>query len=299
MRTNTPMQLLLAMLALQCAAPLRAQVTHPLMRVRADTEIARLRQHAQVAPAVDAYDPVQIPAPLRRYFAYTGADRAVPARWARFRFTGEVRIPLTGDRQAVQRATPWMTAEGVQEMAMSVAGLGYVWDSRWRSPAGGVDVRDLYLDGETHVWAIRDDGRTLIDEQHGELARTYMIRFFAEATQSPTMLLPGKHLRWEAVDDTRARAVMRDHGVEARMVCSFDPEGALTECESEDRLLRYSGDVAERWIPARWVMTRSDYREQERLRLPTRMSVSWRLPGGEFEQLRAAVETVSFEVPGP
>lgn len=280
--------------------PLAAQVLDPKMRATVDAEIRALLEAGTAAAVVDAELPADLPAPVRAYLRYTGADRALPARFARFRFEGEVRLPILGDARGVERSTPWMRTQGMQYMAMSERGLGYVWDSRWlMGEDGRIDVRDLYLDGRTHVWAVRHDGRVMVDDEHGELGRTYMLRFFAEATQSPTMLRPGRHLRWEAVDDLHARAVVQDGALQARMLCSFDPDGALTRCESDDRMLRYNGDVRERWVSARWVMTRGDYLPVAGLRVPTRLSVSWLFPNGEYEQVRARTTVIDFDVLQP
>lgn len=282
------------LLAVTAAA---AQVEQPAMRARVDAELRELATLADAPPAVDTTALAQLPEPVRRYLAYTRLDPSRPARHAQVRFTGEVRLPQTGGRQGIETSTPWMTMRGTQTMALSARGLGYVWDTHWTSPRFAVDVRDRHVNGRTHIWAVREDGQVLIDEGDGAMARTYLIRFFAEATQAPAMLLPGPHLRWEAVDTGSARALMRDGAVTASMLCRFDTEGALTTCESDDRLLRLSGQVAERWVPARWVMTRGNYREMAGLRLPTSMSVRWVLPQGEFEQVRQTIETVRFDAP--
>lgn len=284
---------------LAAALPAIAAAMPSAMRQQVDAEIERLQAHAEHAPAVDTAALAHLPAPVRRYLAYTGADRTPPARVASYRFSGEVRIPLTGDRARVATATPWLPAKGQQVMALSSQGLGYVWDSRWQSPAGHIDVRDAYLDGQTHIWAIRVDGRVMMDERDPAIDRTYMVRFFAEATQSPTMLMPSSWLRWEPISDGAARAVLRHGATQASMDCHFEPDGALTRCESDDRLLRYSGDVPERWIAARWIMTRTDYQLLDGLRLPTRMTVHWRLGESEFEQVRARIESVAFTPPAP
>lgn len=280
------------------SATAAAGVTQPAMRERIDREIDDLIVVSRAAPAVDAHVLQTLPAPVRRYLAFTGADRAPAARFTRFRFEGEVRLPLLGSASGVTQSTPWMKTRGEQYMALSSQGLGYVWDSQWQQgPGTTIDVRDLYARGDTHVWAVRGDGRVLVDERHDEINRTYMIRFFAEATQSPTMLLPGRHLRWEAIDDTLARALVKDGALTASMVCRFDADGALTRCESDDRKLRFSGDVAQRWVDARWVMNRSDYKTFGALRVPTTMNVVWQLPDGDFEQVRAKTLSVDFDVP--
>lgn len=291
---------LLPLFAATLALSAHAQVAEPTMRAAVDAEIRSLMEAGRSNAVVDASLPADLPAPVRNYLRYTGADSARPARFARFRFEGEVRLPIQGDARSVERATPWMRTQGMQYMVLASGGLGYVWDSRWAmGDDARIDVRDLYFEGRTHVWAVRSDGRVLIDDRHGEIGRTYMLRLFAEATQSPTMLRPGRHLRWEPVDDRRARAVVRDGSLEARMVCDFEPGGALTRCESDDRMLRFNGDVRERWVNARWVMTRGDYREFGGLRVPTTMSVTWQLPGGDFEQVRARTTAIDFDVLQP
>ena len=40
----------------------------------------------------------------------------------------------------------------------------------------------------------------------GEVAQGELMRFFAEAAWYPTALLPSQGVRWQAVDDTSARA---------------------------------------------------------------------------------------------
>lgn len=294
-RPRDPLQPLAAALVLAAVSVgAAAQVEQPRMRARVDAELAQLC-HLARGPMDARLDIAALPPPLRRYVAYTGLDRQPwTVRHAQVRFSGEVRLPQTGGREGVASATPWMRMSGTQTMARSADGLGYVWDTHWANPRFGIDVRDRYVNGQTHIWAVRDDGTTLIDEGDADIAPTYLVRFFAEATQAPALLMPGTHLRWEPLDDARARAHMRDGAVEATMVCSFSPEGALTQCETGQRLLRFSGDVPERWVQATWRMERGEYRELGGLRLPTTMSVRWVFPSGEWEQVRARIDDVRF-----
>jgi hypothetical protein len=155
------------------------------MRERVDGELRQLAAMAAQPPDVDPPDLNRLPEPVRRYVAYTGLDRQPLARYARIRFTGEVRLPQTGGRERVDAATPWMAMTGSQTMALSKAGLGYVWDTRWTNPRFAVDVRDRYVNGQTHIWAVRDDGTVLIDEGDEAMAATYLIRFFAEGHPGP------------------------------------------------------------------------------------------------------------------
>lgn len=280
----------------QAAMPTQAGVVNPEMRARVDGEIAQLIEGSQAAPAVERSALSDLPAPVRRYFDYTGASKAAIARFTRFKFTGEVRLPLTGDASGVRSATPWMPLNGEQYMTASASHLGYVWDTTWtRGDVGLISVRDLYSRGDTHIWARQANGQDMVNERHHDINKTYMVRFFAEATQSPTMLLPSAYLRWEAVSDTQARMVVNDHGETAQLLCDFNAEGALTQCQSDDRMLRFSAQK-DKWFKAHWVMKRGDYQQFGELRVPSTLAVFWRFGDEEFAQVRARITEIDHNV---
>lgn len=286
------------------ASPAQAGVVDAAMRARVDAEIAALIVDSQAPAAAKPELLDGLPPPVRRYFAYTGADKAVPARFTRFRFTGEVRLPMTGDASGVKTATPWMPLEGEQYMTVSTTNLGYVWDTTWtRGDVGRISVRDLYTKGDTHIWARQANGQDMVDEGHHDINKTYMVRFFAEATQSPTMLLPSAYLRWEPVSDSQARMVVNDRGQSAQLLCDFATDGALTQCRSDDRMLRFSGQK-DKWFNARWVMKRGEYRTFGALRVPSTLEVGWQFPGDkssgkgpeDFAQVRARITEIDHDL---
>lgn len=294
-RRLVPLALLVLSLA-EPAAPARAGVVDPEMRTRVDAEITRLMADSQAPASARPESLATLPEPVRRYFKYTGADQAGVAQFTRFRFTGEVRLPLTGDASGVRTATPWMPLQGEQYMTATAANLGYVWDTTWtRGDVGLISVRDLYAGGDTHIWARQSNGQDMVNESDHDINKTYMVRFFAEATQSPTMLLPSQYLRWEAVSDSQARMVVNDRGETAQLLCDFSAEGALTQCQSDDRLLRFSAQK-DKWVKARWVMKRSDYRVSAGLRVPSVLEVIWRFGPDEFVQVRARVTEIDHNV---
>lgn len=291
------MPLLLSALALIAASSAAyAGVVDPEMRTRVDGEIAKLIADSQATAAAKPELLAGTPEPVRRYFAYTGADKQGVAHFTRFKFTGEVRLPLTGDATGVKTATPWMPLQGEQYMTATTANLAYVWDTTWtRGDVGKISVRDLYSNGDTHIWARQANGQDMVNEGHHDVNRTYMVRFFAEATQSPTMLLPSQYLRWEAVNDRQARMIVNDRGETAQLLCDFSAEGALTQCQSDDRMLRFSGQK-DKWFKAGWVMKRGEYKQFGELRVPSTLEVSWKFGDGEFAQVRARITDIDHNV---
>lgn len=63
-----------------------------------------------------------------------------------------------------------------------------------------------------------------------------------------------RYLAYTGAD--RAAPAASQGSTQASMDCHFESSGALTRCESDDRLPRYSADVPERWIAARRIMRR-------------------------------------------
>ena len=79
-----------ASLALALLAPWPSAAQSPVaaMRQQVDAEIATLQAHASQRAVVDPARLADLPPPVRRYFAYTGADRAPPTRLATQATTG-------------------------------------------------------------------------------------------------------------------------------------------------------------------------------------------------------------------
>jgi hypothetical protein len=89
---------------------------------------------------------------------------------------------------------------------------GFDWDARIRiAPAVSVFVHDAYVAGEGILDA-RIIGLWTLEHCRGtpETAQGELMRFLAEAPWYPTALLPTQGVRWDAIDDTSARATLTD-----------------------------------------------------------------------------------------
>ncbi|MBZ0300143.1 MAG: hypothetical protein K8J31_10395 [Anaerolineae bacterium] len=119
-----------------------------------------------------------------------------------------------------------------------------------------------------------------------------LIRDLAEMIWFPTAWVHNDRLRWEAVDATTARAILHDHGVEARVTFHFDADGDLRELESNSR---YQNETDAQ--PTRWWVTFGGYETFHGVRIPAQAEVSWEPESGRYAWWRGTITTIDYNIP--
>ena len=60
-----------------------------------------------------------------------------------------------------------------------------------------------------------------------EVAQGELMRFLVEAVWYPTALLPSQGVQWEAVDDTSAKATLKDGATTLTLLFRFNENGLI------------------------------------------------------------------------
>ena len=226
-----------------------------------------------------------LPDPAQRYFRFAIAPGTSLHTVA--------EIVMTGEFSLGSKDTPrYMPMRAEQVLA---APHGFVWKARvgdriWFSGADGA------ADGGSWscFWllGIVPVARTGNNADH---MRAAFGRYVAEAVfWTPAALLPGKHVRWEAIDESSARVIVTYSELEQAVDATVDAEGRLVKV------------VIQRWSNANPEKTfrsqpfggyLSDYRTFDGFRLPTSVEA-----GNHFETddyfafFKATVTDVRFPV---
>lgn len=251
-----------------------------------DADIRAVFAVAAERPAlpVTAEELAALPEPVRRYldFAFQGEPRRLRS----------LSVVQQGDfRRPGQTGWERMTAEqyvAATEPAFVFSGATQVL------PGVTARAMDAYVDGRMRMRAKVFSAITVMAEDGGALDRVSLMRFVIESALFPSALLPGEHLRWEAMDETRARAVVLAAGEAiGAYVVTFDPaSGALVRMESEAE-----GDpaTAGRFHGAGEVVERSDYRAVEGVMVPHRFTLARRLGGDVQPFWKGEVTQIAFD----
>ena len=187
-----------------------------------------------ITPAT--YDPRELeglPPPVQRYFraALTAGQSIVAA--ARVAHEGQFNMgktqakwrPFTSDQLVVTRRP------------------GFDWSTRiCTAPGMNVFAHDAYVAAEGTLHAALF-GLIIRADLHGtpEIAEGELMRFLAEAARYPTALLPSQGARWEAMDDTRARASLVDAATTVPLKFRFDAEELINTVHSAARYRTVNG----------------------------------------------------------
>jgi hypothetical protein len=230
-----------------------------------------------------ADDLIGLPAPVQRYFRLALKDGQSMVSAVSLEHIGTFNTSETGEQ--------WRPFTSTQRFVTHRP--GFDWDARIAMMPGiSVRVHDAYVAGEGILHAALFGLVTLVDMRGTpEAAQGQLMRFFAEAAWYPTALLPSQGVRWEAVDDTSAKATMKDGKVTLTLLFRFNDAGLIDSVRSEARGRVVNGSV----VPTPWEGRFWGYEIRDAMQVPMEGEVSWLLPEGLKPYWRGRITKLSYE----
>lgn len=249
----------------------------------ASTRDLRARLDATRQPErFDARELEGLPAPVQRYFRAVLKDGQPMVAAVRMEHAGTFNVSETGEQ--------WKDFTSTQRVVTHRP--GFVWDGRIALlPGLPVRVHDAYVSGEGILHATLL-GLITLAELRGtrDMAEGELMRYLAEAPWYPTALLPSQGVRWEAVDESSAKATLRDGEVAATLLFRFDTDGLIASVSAEARGRSVQGKV----VPTPWEGRWRNYEMREGLRVPGEGEVAWLLPSGAKPYWRGRVTRLVY-----
>ena len=118
------------------------------------------------------------------------------------------------------------------------------------------------------------------------------MRFLAEAAWYPTALLPSQGVRWDAIDDTSARASLVDDVTTVSLVFRFDVQGLIYSAHAAARYRTVNGAlVATPWQGRFWA-----HEMRSGISIPLHGEVAWLLPDGLLPYWRGRITDIIYEL---
>jgi hypothetical protein len=245
---------------------------------RIDADVSRLSAEAARDVVVVTEEMMtSLPAPVRRYLAYTGVvGKPIPST---------VRLTQRG-RIRSDTSASWMNLEAVQHY--STRPPAFVWKASF--PTRNLPVvlgRDAYLDGEGSILMKVLSLFTVADE-HGEALReAALMRYLDEMMWFPAAFL-GNNVAWTPIDDTSATVTIDDRGMNVTATMFFDADGRLVNF----RATRFN--TATRTMET-WETPIAGYGEFAGLRLPSKGSAVWKLADGDFTYIELEIVGIAYD----
>jgi hypothetical protein len=221
-----------------------------------------------------------LPDPVQRYFQAVLKDGQPIVAAVNLTQQGIFNMSETKPKWSPFTATQFVTTQRP----------GFDWDARIQmAPGVSAFVHDAYMlgAGSLHVSLLGlftvADVRDTPAAAQGEL-----LRFFAEMPWYPTALLPSQGVRWEAIDNTSARATLTDAPTTVSLVFRFNPEGTIETMRAE---ARYRDKLtAMPWSGRFW-----DYSTRDGMLIPLQGEVGWEYPDGIRLYYKGKVTEINYE----
>jgi hypothetical protein len=255
--------------------------------LRTEREIAAFRatvaERARDAepPALNEAALQNLPAPVRRYFDFVFPDGVPEYTLVRLEQHGDFRRPLTETfnpttaQQVIAANLPAMVFSATTPILPGVWARAY----------------DFFADGKMRMKARILSTLTVVDQsESAELNAISLRRWLLESALYPRALLPGGPVRWEAVDDTRARAIVEQDGLRASLIVHFDDTGRMTRMSAET-----DGDLTTPYHGSGEDVERSDYQSVAGQMIPMAFTISRAAGGQTYPFWTGRVTSITFE----
>ena len=226
---------------------------------------------------------IGLPVPVQRYFRKALKDGQPIVLAVSVEHSGTFNMSETDEQ--------WRPFISTQRVLTQRA--GFDWEGRIAMMPGlSVRVHDAYIAGEGILHASLFGLVSLVNLRcTPEVAKGELMRFFAEAAWYSTALLPSQGVQWETVDDTSAKATLRDGDTTLNLLFRFNEDGLIESVRAEARGRTVAGSV----IPTPWEGRWRNYELREGMRIPIDGEVAWILPEGPKPYWRGRITRLSYE----
>ncbi len=215
-----------------------------------------------------------LPEPVQRYFNHILKEGQPFISYARIKHEGQFKADLKKD---------WMPIKGEQYVTTEKPGF------IWKGTTAIFIARDLYIENRGILLVTLLSLVNIIDGKGEKYDQGELLRWLGESILYPTNFLPSEKLNWFPIDEKTAKLTFIYNGLSLFFKITFNDSGEITEMETK----RYM-DVKNLET---WVIKVADYKELNKMIIPTTFEVLWRLKKGDFSYAKFNITEIEYDNP--
>lgn len=193
-----------------------------------------------------------------------------------------VRLKQTGEMKTEPNGS-WMGFSAVQYFDVKNTSFNWKVDVKMM-PLVTLTGRDKLQNGQGEMLIKLLSLVNVVNEKGSEQISTgSRIRFLGEICWFPSAAL-NENITWEEIDETAAKATMITEDQQVSGIFRYGKNGEMKSFEAD----RYYGGAEDAEL-RKWVVEAEEYKTFSGYRIPNRLTVTWKLPDGDFTWLKLEV----------
>ena len=211
------------------------------------------------------------------------------------RNSGAVGQPFISIGKVIQKAEmklkpeqeDWMSATATQYTTINVPAFIWTVDVKMNSLLYA-QGRDKFENGKGEMLIKMNSLINVVNEKGEKLDEGTLQRYLGEMVWFPSLAL-SPYIAWKQIDNHTAKATMSYKGTTGSGIFQFNANGEVTSFSA----LRYKGNeaTAKRY---NWTMNIIDYKVFEGIKVPSKMTSTWKLDERDWTWLKLEVTDIKY-----
>jgi hypothetical protein len=215
-----------------------------------------------------------LPEPVQRYFNYILKNGQPYISYARIKHKGHFKTGI--DKS-------WIKIKGEQYATTEKPGF------IWKGTTAMFIAQDMYIADKGRLIVSLFSLINVVNAKGEQYNQGELLRWLGESILYPTNFLPSDRLSWFPIDDQTAKLTFNYNGLSLFFKITFNDIGEITEMETKRYMDMNNLET--------WVIKVSDYKELNKVIIPTRFEVLWRLEKGDFSYAKFNITEIEYDNP--
>lgn len=244
-------------------------------------ETANLLKHHKIIEEniINENDMVDLPDPVKNWLRNSGAVGKP--------FMSMGKVIQNAEMQMKPGQNNWMSATAIQYTTINNPAFIWTVDVKMNNLLN-FQGRDKFEDGKGEMLIKMNSLINVVNEQGKKLDEGSLQRYLGEMVWFPSLAL-SPYITWQQINDTTAKATMTFKGTTGSGTFFFNTNGDITKFSA----LRYNGNEADA-KKYEWIMNISAYKTFEGIKVPAKMTSTWKLDNGDWTWLKLEVKDIKY-----
>lgn len=202
-----------------------------------------------------------------------------------------VRLKQKGEMKMKPEQEKWYEANAVQYF--TVDNPAFIWKVKVdMMPLVFFTGRDKFSDGKGNMLIKVLSLFNVVNASDNEkINQGTLQRYLGETIWFPTAVV-SPYIKWEEIDSLSAKAIMTYKGTSGSAVFTFNENGDFVKFSA----MRYK-DSDEKAQLKEWIITLSDYKVYDGIKIPVKGEATWKLDEGDFTWYKFEVYDIEYNKP--